>query len=796
MGTSRDVDRFDLRLKTQLLSFEIKITNKRIYHIRNNIREIKASATGILPAHIVAEYQFFLTHSYNRNFNKIKRDNIRKFNDLNTHHIEKIHVKSSWFKNLSNVQIPDDVVKILALGPKFSVAPNNRDLKARHILSDVENIVKNLSPQSQNIVRAQATNIITNFFYKNAGNNSFITSLYSKAKKFLKSNDQLLIVKSDKGNVTVAINKSDYHNKVLTLLNDELVYKKLNRDPTSNIIRQNNDLVKKLQRGRYIDDITAKKLKTYKGISPRLYGVVKIHKEDCPVRPIVSTVNSPTSELVKFITKILTVSFQEYNQFSIKNSAIFAAKVNDLQLPDGYVLVSLDVVSLFTNIPLQLTIDVITEEWQLIQDNTDIPLEEFIHILEFIFNSNYLLYLGQHYSQTFGCPMGSNISPVLANIIMTKVLKHSISRLHFQPPFLFQYVDDLILSIPEGSSQSTLEIFNSYNQHIQFTIEEEKNMAVPFLDTLVIRTENNRVQLDWYQKPTSSGKYINFQSYHNSKMKYNVILGMKKRIYDITHPSRRDAAIRRLFNIMLDNGYPEKILNRLIYQAPRQPTPLIIQSDRQSRVIQPEVALTTPQHPCQPPSDTQAALPLTHEADQDAVHARRYAVLPYIEGLTHKLVTLFSKNDVHLKIAQYNLLTNKSLFTTNKDPVPTLHRHDVVYQITCHGCNLSYIGQTSQTIKQRITLHKSDVRLNNTRCALSAHVSETNHSMNFEDVKILEHNRVLSRRLFLEMCHINNNVNSINNRSDIDSLSSIYSFLLSLDKQDSLLHDITSSTSS
>lgn len=278
---------------------------------------------------------------------------------------------------------------------------------------------------------------------------------------------------------------------------------------------------------------------------------------------------------------------------------------------------------------------------------------------------------------------------------------------------------------------------------------------------------------------------------------------MKKRIDDITHPSRRAAAIRRLFNIMLDNGYPEKVLNRLLYQAPRQPPSVIDLINQEPIVVQSEVTTTSPQHPIEDPLNSvdnplrpniQGPQPRTGETivvSQDATPARRYAVLPFIQGLTHKLIALFSKGNSDLKIAQYNLLTNKKLFTTNKDPVPLEHRHDVVYKIPCKDCNLSYIGQTSQTIKQRMTLHKSDVRLKNARCALTSHVSKTGHNMLFDGVKVLDNQKNLSKRLFLEMCYINNNENLINNRSDIDGLSSIYSFLLSLDKYKGLLHDVS-----
>jgi hypothetical protein len=38
---------------------------------------------------------------------------------------------------------------------------------------------------------------------------------------------------------------------------------------------------------------------------PRLYGLPKIHKEECPLRPIVSTMGSPTYNLAKYLAKHL-----------------------------------------------------------------------------------------------------------------------------------------------------------------------------------------------------------------------------------------------------------------------------------------------------------------------------------------------------------------------------------------------------------------------------------------------------------------------------------------------------------
>lgn len=115
---------------------------------------------------------------------------------------------------------------------------------------------------------------------------------------------------------------------------------------------------------------------------------------------------------------------------------------------------------------------------------------------------------------------------------------------------------------------------------------------------------------------------------------------------------------------------------------------------------------------------------------------------------------------------------------------------DIIYQINCVTCHSKYIGQTSQTIKQRITLHKSDIKLRPDRCALASHVNETGHHIDFDNPKILAVESNHNKRLFMEMCFINNSDNSLNNKTDIQSLSRIYTYVLELDKTrfSSLIH--------
>lgn len=67
----------------------------------------------------------------------------------------------------------------------------------------------------------------------------------------------------------------------------------------------------------------------------------------------------------------------------------------------------------------------------------------------------------------------------------------------------------------------TLDIFISYNEHIQFTCEKEDNDSVPFLDKLVKRCDNNILKTKWYRKPYCSNRFIGCHSYHQKKKKNN-----------------------------------------------------------------------------------------------------------------------------------------------------------------------------------------------------------------------------------------------------------------------------------
>jgi len=82
------------------------------------------------------------------------------------------------------------------------------------------------------------------------------------------------------------------------------------------------------------------------------------------------------------------------------------------------VLISLDVTSFFTNVPLDLAIDSISRRWTYIQHNTKIPKNEFILAIKFVLSSTFFTFNNIIYRQTHGTPMRSPLSPIIANLVM------------------------------------------------------------------------------------------------------------------------------------------------------------------------------------------------------------------------------------------------------------------------------------------------------------------------------------------------------------------------------------------
>jgi len=139
-----------------------------------------------------------------------------------------------------------------------------------------------------------------------------------------------------------------------------------------------------------------------------LYGLPKIHKPNCPFRVIISSIDSPLYSLVTYLHQIINSSISKANGY-IGNSYDLYNSLNDKVLNSEFCLISLDFISLFTKIPIDLAMECLTERWAHISSNCEIPKKEFLKAVRLILDSTFFIFDNQCYKQNFETPMDSRV---------------------------------------------------------------------------------------------------------------------------------------------------------------------------------------------------------------------------------------------------------------------------------------------------------------------------------------------------------------------------------------------------
>ena len=200
---------------------------------------------------------------------------------------------------------------------------------------------------------------------KRRGPHRNITRQEKEAIKTLREDSSRVVLTADKGVALVVMDKDQYIEKCMALLNDTKTYKPC-KDTTKKLHREVQESLRKLNREHGSSRLYDWSKLHYNCLlptgnsspAPRFYGLPKIHKANCPMRPIVSACGTATYQLAKFLTKIL----QRYTGITtsfVKDSKSFSDHLRTVKISGEEELVSFDVSALFTSIPVPAALDVI-----------------------------------------------------------------------------------------------------------------------------------------------------------------------------------------------------------------------------------------------------------------------------------------------------------------------------------------------------------------------------------------------------------------------------------------------------
>ena len=285
------------------------------------------------------------------------------------------------------------------------------------------------------------------------------------------------------------------------------------------------------------------------------------------------------------------------------------------------------------------------------------------------------------YRQVEGLGMGIAHAPMLANGWLSSfdnLIKGDVG-------LYSRYMDDVITVCEKESIDSKLKEINQLHSMLQFTVEQEKDGCLPFLDML-IHNKGGILSSEWYTKPTDTGLTLNFHSLAPMKYKRSVVIGFVHRIYrSCSSWYYIHLGLEKAKQILINNQYPEQFIDDLFKKTLNK----LIDSNIDSSDIDSILDVTLDTNSC-----------LHNIPDKE----KYLFFLNYRGKPSEQFAQSLRKLNAPCRVIM-TLCKTKSEVSTLKTPVPHMLQNNLVYQIECPGCTASYVGQTSRLLQQRFREH-------------------------------------------------------------------------------------------
>ena len=198
--------------------------------------------------------------------------------------------------------------------------------------------------------------------------------------------------------------------------------------------------LRKLKQKNFLNENEYEKLYPSGSAPARIYGTPKMHKfspsDSSPkLRPIVSSIGTFNYNLARFLCDLLSPLVP-------KDTFFFVSEIKNANLSKKF-LVSYDVTSLFTDIPLQETIDIAINLIFNHNPNLNITKKELKKLFLFATSPTHFIFNSKFYNQIDGVAMGSPLAPVLANIFMGFYESKWLNEYNLNFPLYFNFLNIL-----------------------------------------------------------------------------------------------------------------------------------------------------------------------------------------------------------------------------------------------------------------------------------------------------------------------------------------------------------------
>lgn len=615
----------------------------------------------------------------------------KKFNDLREkcHLVFKKKIPNSepepknfpFVVNKSNEDFTYDQMTLLNKGLKYCPPPNK--IPCDELAVSVETVLQKCSNETKAIVRNNFQATITKQKTK-----------YSNEQNIIKELKQKEVVYSypDKGKAVVIMNKNEYMKAVQDHIDSGpySICKVRSQIPVDSIQSQvKRNLVKMVSIGLLDEDQKKKFLVTNPRI-PRMYGLPKIHKPGFQIRPVVTTIDDPTSKIASYLIKNFR-NFRKFESRGIKNSFEFTKLIREEEINENELMVSFDVTALYPSIP-EKEATLYLKEWISSQDISYKMVELCCELLDIVVSQRIFQFNNVLYQQLEGVKIGGSLSSWQAEIFMSRMEMKFLDE-PWAPRTYHRYVDDIFCIVDKENVDTTLKHLNSQHTNIKFTNEIENDSKIPFLDILIER-KNGKFEFGVYRKPTDSPLTIPSDSHtpRNYKM------------------AAYESMMHRLFNLPLSKSSFENE-KLYIYEVAR-----INGYDRE------EIEKIEKKHLERGKLKQTTTLKCIKEKEEN-----NFMVIPYHPPMTDRLAKYVKKRGIN-SIYTSGVSLGRQLINL-KDKRENSMKSGI-YEISCKSCESKYIGQSRRRVHERWKEHENAYRLKQpNKSAVAEHMLSHKHEI-------------------------------------------------------------------
>jgi Reverse transcriptase (RNA-dependent DNA polymerase)/GIY-YIG catalytic domain len=443
----------------------------------------------------------------------------------------------------------------------------------------------------------------------------------------------------------------------------------------------------------------------------------------------------------------------------LRDSTDFLSKLKECNISNNSYLVTLDVSSLYTNIPHE---DGINACRYFLENNRpdNLSVDSICDLIKVVLENNHFQFNGEHYLQKMGTAMGSAMAPSYASLFMGKLEHIFLEKCVLKPALWLRFLDDIFVIWNHSleSLHDFIDRLNNCHNNIKFTYAISKT-NVSFLDVDVIKNDLNQIVTDVHVKNTNIHQFVEYSSCHPVSCKNGIPLSQAKRYRRIISDNETfDMSLEKLRLFFKERNYPDFVVNNAISEIKNmtQDDALLCNTVKEKKNVIPFVV----EYNTSLPNIGQILhkywdlLKLSPKTSVKYVHSfnpimaykrpknlkdflvksRLDSPLPYTSKKCNRPRCSHCSKIVITDEFKSSVNSNRFKLKCNAD----CSTKDVIYLITCKKCAKQYVGQTRQKVSQRMNSHKFDIK-NFTdpsfATSIAVHFNNENHC--FDDFSFL-----------------------------------------------------------